>query len=167
MGGGLGLLFAILLGIVNVFLMPAEVGNLYAGGGQEKPVHGPTGFWALIPIVGGIIWVIKTQGALSRLGGAWRHGDLTPCAVAVLLAVRQPRADSALAGRSLDRRGQDGNGGPLEVMPVGTQQHVRLLDIPERYSGVRADRHLCARSDAPESPPRTPTTTAPKNAGCR
>ncbi len=65
-GGGLGLLFAILLGIVNVFLMPAEVGNLCAGGGQEKSVHGPTGFWALIPIVGGIIWVIKTQGALSR-----------------------------------------------------------------------------------------------------
>jgi hypothetical protein len=65
-GGGLGLLFAILLGIVNVFLMPAEVGNLYAGEGQEKPVHGPTGFWVLIPIVGGIIWVIKTQGALSR-----------------------------------------------------------------------------------------------------
>ncbi len=65
-GGGLGLLFAILLGVVNIFMMPAEVGNLYEASGQEKPVRGPTGFWVLIPIVGGIIWLVKTQGALNR-----------------------------------------------------------------------------------------------------
>jgi hypothetical protein len=65
-GGGLGLLFAFLIGVVNVFLMPAEVGDLYAAAGQEKPVRGPTGFWVLIPIVGGFIWIIKTQGALNR-----------------------------------------------------------------------------------------------------
>ena len=64
-GGGLGLLFAILLGIVNVFLLPAEVGGLYARAGQPEPVSGWTGFWVLIPIVGGIIWVIKTQGRLN------------------------------------------------------------------------------------------------------
>ena len=74
-GGGLGLLFAILLGIVNVFLMPSEVGNLYAGAGQSKPVRGPTGFWALIPLVGGIIWVVKTQGALSRF---WATQGVAP-----------------------------------------------------------------------------------------
>ena len=71
-GGGLGLLFAILLSIVNVFLLPAEVGNMYAADGQEKPVRGPTGFWVLIPIVGYIVWVIKVQGALNRFWEA--HG---------------------------------------------------------------------------------------------
>ena len=71
-GGGLGLLFAILIGIVNVFLMPSEVGNLYAAEGQEKPVSGMTGFWVLLPIVGGFVWIIKTQGRLNRYWEA--HG---------------------------------------------------------------------------------------------
>jgi hypothetical protein len=65
-GGGVALIFAIFISIVNVFMMPSEVGNLYAAEGQEKPVRGPTGFWVLIPLIGGIIWVIKTQGALNR-----------------------------------------------------------------------------------------------------
>ena len=71
-GGGLGLLFAILLGIVNVFLLPSEVGNLYAKEGRERPISGLTGFWVLLPIIGGIIWVVKTQG---RLNDYWEaHG---------------------------------------------------------------------------------------------
>jgi Domain of unknown function (DUF4234) len=65
-GGGLGLLFAILLGIVNVFLMPAEVGQLYAREGREQTISGLTGFWVLLPFVGWIIWVVKTQGHLNR-----------------------------------------------------------------------------------------------------
>jgi hypothetical protein len=68
-GGGLGLLFAILLGIVNVFLMPAEVGDLYASDGRPAPVSWLTGFWVLIPFVGWIIWVVRTQG---RLDDFWR-----------------------------------------------------------------------------------------------
>jgi hypothetical protein len=71
-GGGLGLLFAILLGIVNVFLLPHEIGNLYVREGKEAPVSALTGFWVLIPIVGGIIWIVKTQ---SRLNDFWEaHG---------------------------------------------------------------------------------------------
>jgi|HubBroStandDraft_6_1064221.scaffolds.fasta_scaffold24401_2 uncharacterized protein YqhQ len=66
-GGGLGLLFAILLGVVNVFLMPHEVGNLYVKEGKEAPVTALTGFWVLIPIVGGIIWVVKVQGRLNQV----------------------------------------------------------------------------------------------------
>jgi Domain of unknown function (DUF4234) len=66
-GGGLGLLFAILLGVVNVFLMPHEVGNLYVREGKEAPVTALTGFWVLIPIVGGIIWVVKVQGRLNQV----------------------------------------------------------------------------------------------------
>jgi uncharacterized protein YqhQ len=65
-GGGLGLLFAILLGIVNIFLLPAEIGALYAREGREKTISGLTGFWVLIPFVGWIIWVVKAQGHLNR-----------------------------------------------------------------------------------------------------
>jgi len=71
-GGGLALLFAILLGIINVFMMPAEVGDLYAAEGQVPPVTGLTGFWILLPFIGGFIWIIKTQG---RLNDFWEsHG---------------------------------------------------------------------------------------------
>jgi Domain of unknown function (DUF4234) len=64
-GGWLGLLFAILLSIVNAFLLPHEVGRLYARTGRLPPVSALTGFWVLIPIVGGIIWVVKVQGRLN------------------------------------------------------------------------------------------------------
>jgi Domain of unknown function (DUF4234) len=66
-GGPIGLVIAILIGIVNAFLLPAEAGAIYATAGQEKPVRGVTGFWVLIPLVGYFIWVIKVQGALNRL----------------------------------------------------------------------------------------------------
>jgi len=66
-GGVLGLVIAILLGVVNIFVMPSEVGNIYAGEGQTKPVSGLTGFWCLIPLVGFFIWVIKVQGNLNKL----------------------------------------------------------------------------------------------------
>ncbi len=73
-GGGLALLFAILLGIVNIFMMPAEVGDLYATDGREPPVSGLTGFWILLPLVGAFIWIIKTQG---RLNDFWEaHGGI-------------------------------------------------------------------------------------------
>jgi hypothetical protein len=64
-GGGLGLLFAILLGIVNAFLLPMEVGQLYSREGQAAPVSGLTGFWVFLPLIGWIIWVVKTQGRLN------------------------------------------------------------------------------------------------------
>ena len=72
LGGGLGLLFAILLGIVNAFMLPLEVGRLYAKEGSPEPVTALTGFWVFLPFVGGIIWVVKTQG---RLNDYWTaHG---------------------------------------------------------------------------------------------
>jgi hypothetical protein len=66
-GGGWGLFWAILFGIVNVFLLPAEIGNIYEKLGREKRVRGVTGFWVLIPFIGGIIWFVKIQGAMNRL----------------------------------------------------------------------------------------------------
>jgi len=75
-GGGLGLLFAILLGIVNIFLLPSEVGRLYSRTGVAEPVSALTGFWVLLPIVGGIIWVFKVQGRLNDFWAA--HHTSTP-----------------------------------------------------------------------------------------
>jgi hypothetical protein len=71
-GGGLGLLFAILLGIVNVFLLPYEIGKQYLRAGQPEPIGAVTGFWVLLPLIGGIVWVFKTQGRLNEFWMA--HG---------------------------------------------------------------------------------------------
>jgi hypothetical protein len=65
-GGLVGLLLALCIGIVNWFLLPAEIGNMYAQEGLEKPVTGMTGFWNLIPLVGWIIWIVKVQNALNH-----------------------------------------------------------------------------------------------------
>jgi hypothetical protein len=72
-GPVLALILAILGGftfyvttIVLWFVLPSEIGKMYAGAGEEKPVRGVTGFWNLIPIVGTIIWVVKVQNALNR-----------------------------------------------------------------------------------------------------
>ena len=73
-GGVVGLILAIFLGFVNWFLMPAEVGNLYAAEGQEKPVSGITGLWNLLPLVGTFIWLAKTQNALSAF--VWKSGRI-------------------------------------------------------------------------------------------
>jgi hypothetical protein len=72
LGGGLALVLAIIFGIINVFMMPAEAGNLYEREGRPKPVSGVTGFWILLPLLGGFIWLFKTQGALNRFWEA--HG---------------------------------------------------------------------------------------------
>lgn len=64
-GGVIGLVIALVVGVVNLFLLPSEVGNMYAKAGMEKPVRGVTGFWNLIPIVGFFVWVIKVQGAMN------------------------------------------------------------------------------------------------------
>jgi hypothetical protein len=65
-GGPIALVIAILIGIVNAFLLPSEIGNMYEKAGMEKPVRGVTGFWNLIPLIGFIIWVVKVQGAMNR-----------------------------------------------------------------------------------------------------
>lgn len=74
-GGTVGVILAIFIGIVNIFLLPAEVGNIYAKAGQEKPVTGVTGFWAIIPIVGWFIWLYKVQNAINR---RWEQMGVTP-----------------------------------------------------------------------------------------
>lgn len=64
-GGGLGLVIALFIGVVTVFLVPSEVGGLYQRRGQTPPVSAVTGLWCLLPIVGPFIWLFRTNGALN------------------------------------------------------------------------------------------------------
>ena len=65
-GGVLGLVIAIFIGIVNGFVLPSEIGTMYARDGRTKPMTGWTGLWLLLPIVGWFVWIVKVQGALNR-----------------------------------------------------------------------------------------------------
>ena len=72
-GGAVGLVLAIFtLGLVTPFLLPNEVGNLYARQGRPRPVTATTGLWVLLGsfiLVGPLVWLIKTNGALNAY---WR-----------------------------------------------------------------------------------------------
>lgn len=69
LGGVLGLVIWILLNPVSAFVIPSEVGKMYAKDGREPPMTGWTGLW-LFPfgflIVPAIVWFVKVQGALNR-----------------------------------------------------------------------------------------------------
>ncbi|MFO7592324.1 MAG: DUF4234 domain-containing protein [Acidimicrobiia bacterium] len=73
-GGVVGLLLSIFCGIITIFVLPAEVGNLYERDGKEKPISGATGFWVLLPILGFFIWLFKVQG---RLNDFWESKGAT------------------------------------------------------------------------------------------
>jgi hypothetical protein len=66
LGGGLALLLAIVFPIALIFITPAEVGSLYADSRRPQPVSGLTGLWLFLPVIGGLVWFIKTNGALNR-----------------------------------------------------------------------------------------------------
>ncbi|HEX4538967.1 MAG TPA: DUF4234 domain-containing protein [Acidimicrobiales bacterium] len=66
MGGGLAVVIAIFVGFLIPFLLANDVDTkLYQREGLESPVHLATGFWSLIPLVGGLIWYIKVQRAIN------------------------------------------------------------------------------------------------------
>ena len=65
LGGGIALVLALFVGFVLPFTMASEVGNLYKRAGREAPVSGVTGLWILLPLVGAIVWFVKTNGALN------------------------------------------------------------------------------------------------------
>jgi Domain of unknown function (DUF4234) len=64
-GGPIGLLLAFCIGIVNWFLLPSEIEKMYVMEGRQSPVTVMTGFWPFLPLVGGIIWIVKMQDALN------------------------------------------------------------------------------------------------------
>ena len=69
LGGVLGLVVWILVTAVSAFVIPSEVGKLYAKGGRQAPITGWTGLW-LFPfgflIIPAIVWFVKVQGSLNR-----------------------------------------------------------------------------------------------------
>jgi hypothetical protein len=69
LGGGLALVLGLFLAIVMPFLTSQEVGELYERQGRVRPVSGVTGLWIFFPVVGGIVWFVKTNGALNAY---WR-----------------------------------------------------------------------------------------------
>jgi drug/metabolite transporter superfamily protein YnfA len=68
-GGVLGLVIWILVGFISAFLIPSEVGKMYAREGHAAPVTGWTGLW-LVPfgvfVIPAVVWFVKVQGALNR-----------------------------------------------------------------------------------------------------
>ena len=72
--GGVGYLFiTMLLMPATMFLMAAEVEQLYRKEGQEPPVTTITGLWFLLPIIGMFVWYVKMQRALNHYWVA--HGS--------------------------------------------------------------------------------------------
>jgi hypothetical protein len=65
--GIVGMLLALIP--VSIFLLPSHVGDMYAEAGKPKPITGYAGLWALIPLVGGIVWLFKVQNRLNEFWG--------------------------------------------------------------------------------------------------
>jgi hypothetical protein len=64
-GGVLALVIALVIGVINWFVIPSEVGQMYKRDGREAPVSGYWGLWLLLPIVGAFIWFFRVQGSLN------------------------------------------------------------------------------------------------------
>ena len=74
-GGWVGLILDLVISIVVPFLMSSEVGNLYKADARASPVSGFTGLWILLPLIGGLVWLCKTQWALNSF---WESTSATP-----------------------------------------------------------------------------------------
>jgi hypothetical protein len=78
--GIVGLLLALIP--VSIFLLPSHIGDMYAEDGKDKPVTGMTGIWALVPLVGSIVWLFKVQGRLNDFWGMASAEESAPAAPA-------------------------------------------------------------------------------------
>lgn len=80
LGGVLGLVVWLLISAVSAFVIPSEVGNMYAKDGRERPITGWTGLWLfpfgffIIPI---FVWIIRVQ---MNLNSYWKSkaAEATP-----------------------------------------------------------------------------------------
>ena len=69
LGGVLGLVIWIVVAPVSAFVIPSELGKMYAGDGKPQPVTGWTGLWLFpfgIFLIPAIVWAVKVQGSLNR-----------------------------------------------------------------------------------------------------
>jgi hypothetical protein len=74
-GGLVALLFALVCGIINIFLLPTEIRAIYEQDRRESPLSWKVGLWILLPLVGFFIWVWKCQSALNDF---WVTKGATP-----------------------------------------------------------------------------------------
>jgi len=68
-GGIISLVIWIVIWPVDAFVIPSEVGRMYAKDGQAAPMTGWTGLWGfpgIYVIVPAIVWFWKIQAALNR-----------------------------------------------------------------------------------------------------
>jgi uncharacterized membrane protein YraQ (UPF0718 family) len=65
LGGVVALILAFFVGFVMPFFTSSEVGQMQELAGRQKTVEGITGLWILLPLIGPIIWFVKTNGALN------------------------------------------------------------------------------------------------------
>ena len=72
MGGGGHLLMALLLEIVEIFILPSEIQKAYECTGQRSPVSAVTGLWVLLGawlVIPLFVYIYQVNGALNDL---WR-----------------------------------------------------------------------------------------------
>lgn len=94
--GIVGMLLALIP--VSIFLLPSHIGDMYAESGKEKPITGMTGLWALVPLVGSIVWLFKVQGRLNDFWGTVSTEESAPAALtAPEPAVSEPAAPEPAA----------------------------------------------------------------------
>jgi drug/metabolite transporter superfamily protein YnfA len=82
LGGVLGLVVWIVVSAVSAFVIPSEVGKMYAKAGKTPPITGWTGLWLFpfgIFIIPAIVWFVKVQGSLNRY---WESAAPAPAAAA-------------------------------------------------------------------------------------
>jgi hypothetical protein len=69
LGGVIALVIWIVISPVSAFVIPSEVGKMYAKDGKRPPMTGWTGLWLFpggIILIPAIVWFVKIQGALNR-----------------------------------------------------------------------------------------------------
>jgi hypothetical protein len=69
LGGVIGLVIWIVINPVSAFVIPSEIGKMYARDGRQPPMTGWTGLWLFpggILVIPAIVWFVKVQGALNR-----------------------------------------------------------------------------------------------------
>lgn len=60
-----GVVIQILIAPVNMFILANQVEQAYERDAKTPPVTTIWGLWFLLPIIGGIIWFVKVQGAIN------------------------------------------------------------------------------------------------------
>jgi hypothetical protein len=81
LGGVPGLVVWILIGAISAFVIPSEVGRMYARDSRLSPITGWTGL-SLFPfgflVVPAVVWFVKVQGALDRYWESKTAGQTSP-----------------------------------------------------------------------------------------